>query len=307
MKILFITSNRLGDAVLSSGVLSYLLTTYPKAEFTIVHGAYCGDLFTAVPRLEKLIVLKKQKFNKHWLMLYLKCFTTRWDLVVDLRNSIVSRLLFSKETKILSKRLEKLHKVEENASILGIDYVPEPEIWIDPKVEKEVNQLIPDNIPIIAICPTANWVHKQLPMESWLTLIPMLLKDGFSIMILSSAEEQNQLEPLFQIIPTDKLIPVIGKNIQFACACIKKAKAYIGNDSGLMHIAAALKVPTIGLFGPGYPEHYAPYGTHCAVVKTKESREELLKILAKGIPEKHLMHSIRPEDIFTAVMGIMEN
>ena len=128
-------------------------------------------------------------------------------------------------------------------------------------------------------------------------------------MVVSSTDEQAQLAPLMKIIPSDKLIPIIGKNIQTVAACLKKAKAYIGNDSGLMHASAALRVPTIGLFGPGFPEQYGPYGKNCAIVKTKESREELLKILAEakdGVPEKHLMHSIKPEDIFKAVMNILE-
>ena len=51
---------------------------------------------------------------------------------------------------------------------------------------------------------------------------------------------------------------------------------FVGNDSGLMHIAAASGVPTLGLFGPSREKHYAPWGDHTAVVRTKLSYDELV-------------------------------
>src|SRR5262249_9593448 len=70
VKILFITSNRVGDAVLSSGVLAWLVEKYTDAEFTIACGPYAAGLFRAVPRLERLIVLEKKSWNRHWLELW---------------------------------------------------------------------------------------------------------------------------------------------------------------------------------------------------------------------------------------------
>ncbi len=51
---------------------------------------------------------------------------------------------------------------------------------------------------------------------------------------------------------------------------------FIGNDSGLMHLAAASGVPTLGLFGPTRDWHYRPWGPHTAVVRTRESYDELV-------------------------------
>ena len=54
------------------------------------------------------------------------------------------------------------------------------------------------------------------------------------------------------------------------------ADFYIGNDSGLMHIAAAAGAPTLGLFGPSREAHYAPWGPRAGVVRTAKSYDELV-------------------------------
>jgi heptosyltransferase-3 len=61
-----------------------------------------------------------------------------------------------------------------------------------------------------------------------------------------------------------------------AAACLGRTGFFIGNDSGLMHLAAAVGTPTLGLFGPSRDERYRPWGPRAAVVRTPESYEELM-------------------------------
>jgi ADP-heptose:LPS heptosyltransferase len=58
-------------------------------------------------------------------------------------------------------------------------------------------------------------------------------------------------------------------------ACLRRCMLFVGNDSGLMHMAAAVGIPTLGLFGPSRDEHYAPWGPAAAVVRTPEPYEVL--------------------------------
>ena len=60
-KILFITATRLGDAVLSTGLLNYLYQTYPKAKVTVACGPVPQSIFEGFPNVEQIIPLKKQK------------------------------------------------------------------------------------------------------------------------------------------------------------------------------------------------------------------------------------------------------
>src|SRR5690348_11880497 len=97
MRILFITATRIGDAVLSTGLLGHLLERHPGALLTIAAGAPAAPLFAAVPGLESLLVVAKRPLALHWLALYRHVAGRRWDLVVDLRGSALAYLLRANE------------------------------------------------------------------------------------------------------------------------------------------------------------------------------------------------------------------
>ncbi len=306
MRILFITANRVGDAVLTTGLLSWLEKTYPQARFTIACGPYGADLFRAVPRLDKQIILHKQRYRLHWAALWQETVGTRWDLIVDLRNSIVSRLLWAKRRAIL-KRAPGDHKVVENGKVLGLSPPPDPFIWVTPEAEQQAASLVPTDRPVLALAPAANWPLKQWPLSSFAALVERLiqtesLRDAV-VLILADGREREQITPLLQAVPEARRIEIIGYDLQVAAACLKRARLFVGNDSGLMHLSAATGVPTLGLFGPGFPDIYGPWGPSCAFVRTPESRDALLATLT---PEtKTLMGSLTVEAVFDAACRLL--
>src|ERR1700727_2336807 len=87
MRILFVTANRLGDAVLSTGLLDHLIRTNPRARFTVACGPVAEGVFQRMPNLDRIVVFSKQTFGRHWLMLWSTVVAHPWDLVVDVRGS----------------------------------------------------------------------------------------------------------------------------------------------------------------------------------------------------------------------------
>ena len=78
-------------------------------------------------------------------------------------------------------------------------------------------------------------------------------------------------------LPRDRLIDVAGRiGLLDAYACLVRCDLFIGNDSALMHLAAASSTPTVGLFGPSKDEHYAPWGARTAVARTTLSFDEII-------------------------------
>ena len=109
MKILVISSNLIGDTILSTGVVDHFLKNNPNARFTFIIGPTAGQIYQHFPNLEKIILIKKEKFNTHWLTMYLHCYNIKWDIIVDLRSSFLSFLLFHKKKYIFKKDKNKHH------------------------------------------------------------------------------------------------------------------------------------------------------------------------------------------------------
>jgi ADP-heptose:LPS heptosyltransferase len=282
MRILFITATRVGDAVLTTGLLSYLVGRYPDARFTIAAGAAAAPLFEPVPRLDDLIVITKQRFGLHWLRLWRLCAGRRWDIVIDLRRSAIGWMLFAHERFVGPKSYGTKHRVEILAETLGLqDAPPAPHIWTDAAHESAAAGVIPGTAPVLALAPAANWRGKQWRPERFTDLALRLTANdgilpGARIAVFAAENERAAIEPVLSGIPADRLIDTVGRiDLPTVAACLKRCAFFVGNDSGLMHLAAACDIPTLGLFGPSREEHYAPWGPRCGWVRTKASIEEL--------------------------------
>ena len=130
--ILFITSTRIGDAVLSSGLIRKLAQEAPNARFTIVAGPLAAPLFEHVPGLDALIVMEKRKFGGHWWRLWNQVRRREWGLVVDLRGSMISTFLSRKRRAMHRRGANDTHKVIEAARLLQVqDDPPAPFLYLD--------------------------------------------------------------------------------------------------------------------------------------------------------------------------------
>lgn len=100
---------------------------------------------------------------------------------------------------------------------------------------------------------------------------------GARVAVFGAPHERAEAEPLLSAVGNDDLIDLVGnEHLLTSYAILKRAALYVGNDSGVMHMAAAAGAPTLGLFGPSPDVHYAPWGRMTAVVRTPESHEELM-------------------------------
>lgn len=310
MKVLFITSNRVGDAVLSTGVLAWIVARYPGVQVTVACGPHAADLFSTVPGLEQLLILRKKSFNRHWIDLWLACIGTRWDMIVDLRNSLAARLLRT-QNRAHHMRSVGEHKVIENARILELVPPPAPKIWLSESNIEKAKSLLPQKRPCIAFGPAANWFPKQWPIEKFIALAQKLTaKDGpfpdAPVLVIAGENERASIMPLLNALPAQQAIAIIGQDLLTVGACLKECALFVGNDSGLMHMAAAVGIPTLGLFGPGQEDVYGPWGPCCAFVRTPETREELLTRLPyPGAAIPNLMESLTVECVMEKILQLL--
>jgi len=282
--ILFITATNIGDAVLSSGLIKRLSEEIPNARFTIVAGPAAAPLFACTPNLDEVIVFTKQKDGSHWFDLWRKVRGRRWGLVVDLRGSAISRLISTRRRAVHRKVAgEPIHKVMEAARVLKIEEEPAaPYIYVSPEVEAYASDLLAGQGPILAMAPAANWVGKTWPLERFSRVAMRLLGSdgpmkGGRLMVLGGASERKVALGLKDCVPRHRFIDLAGQvDLVTAFACLRRARLFIGNDSGTMHLAAASGAPTLGLFGPLDERRYAPWGPNTRVVRGGRSYEEIM-------------------------------
>ncbi len=282
-KILFITATRIGDAVLSMGLLNHMVHAHPEAKITIACGPLVTGFFDCVPQVEQVITLKKEKRAGHWRKLWKQVAFTRWDMVVDLRNSAVSRLIWARRRYIFGPHINgQRHKVEQNASVMNLPNTPDPRLWFSETTLRQAAELVPAGTPVLGVGPAANWFAKTWPADRFIALLKILTGEGgilpnARIAVIAAPGEEAQAQPVLDSIPADRRIDLIAKGSpHLAAACIARCDFFVGNDSGLTHSAAAAGVPTLGLFGPSWPHIYRPWGPRAGFVATPKNFAELI-------------------------------
>ncbi len=280
MRVLFVAPSRIGDAVLATGLIDHILRHHPEARITVVAGPISAEIFARMPNLERLIVIEKHRYDLHWLRLWTMAAGHRWDLVVDIRGSGLAWFLRARRRAIM--RVRSGPKIAQLGRILGLDPPPLPVAWTAAEDRALAAGLLPPGPPIIALGPTANWSGKIWPPERFAALFRRLA-DGplrparAAILAGPGAAEQALAAPLRAALP--EAIDLAGRlTLPEAAACLARAALFVGNDSGLMHIAAAAGTPTIGLFGPTPADEYAPAGRAAAAVRSPTRRMEDLTV-----------------------------
>ena len=280
MAMLFITSTHIGDAVLSTGLLAHLLSRHPEQRVTIACGAPAAKVFAATPRLDAIHVLRKQRHHRHWAELWRKTRGTRWDVLVDLRRSIMPWLLRAGQKRVLPKPRGTMHRVELIASTLGLP-PQDPVVWTGPEHEERARGLIDGKgETILALAPGATWAGKVWPADRFAELARRLSAPGgplpdARVLLVGSQDERAPARALVEGLPGGQAIDAFGLDVLSTYAALRRCRLMVGNDSAMMHLAAASGIPTVGLFGPTRDEHYAPWGPAAMVVRTPQSVEEL--------------------------------
>jgi len=274
MAVLFITSTRIGDAVLSTGLLAHLIDTYPEDEVTVACGAPASPLFEAVPRLKALHVMRKKSRGMHWVELWRATVGTRWRLVVDLRRSALPWLLRADRRCQIPTRDEGIHRVELISKTLGMP-PRAPRIFLDDVHRRAIDRLVGDAGPFVVIAPGANWIGKTWPADRFADLATRIAPDR-RVLVVGTEAEREMIRPVFDRLPADRLIDGIDIGLLQTYAAIERADLFVGNDSGLMHLAAATGRPTVGLFGPTDERQFGPWGENGMTVRTPESLKELI-------------------------------
>ncbi len=292
-KVLFVTSNRIGDCVISSGIIREIGRQVPGAGITVACGRPPAPFFRSAPGVERVIVLDKKKAAGHWLDLWRQVVGTHWALVIDIRGSALAYTLRADRRVVYNRRWETgLAKVEMVSRLMGSATPLEPELFIDDRSRAEAAAVIDPQLatapgPVIALAPIAHQPGKSWPADRWGALVELLKAEprfaGWRFMLVGGPGDHAPAAPALRAAG-EQGIDFVGRgDILASAAAIERAALFVGNDSGLMHVAAAAGKPTLGLFGPTEWWLYGPRGPRTAMAASNPVRGEFAPIEALGI------------------------
>jgi len=307
-KVLFVSSNRIGDCVISSGVIEEIRRKLPGARITVACGRPPAPFFRSAPGVETVLILDKKKMAGHWFDLWKQVATTRWDLVIDIRGSALAYLIPARQRIIYNRSWETgLRKVEMVSRLMGSSLPLAPEIWLDDQARAEAAAIIDPQLEgrpmdagkgrarILALAPIAHQPGKSWPADRWGELVTRLMEDprfeGWYFMPVGGPGDRPPASPALEKAG-QHAIDFVGKgDILASAAAINRADLFVGNDSGLMHVAAALGRPTLGLFGPTEWWLYGPWGPKTRTVASNETRGQFAPI--EDLTVDHVLQAVQ--------------
>lgn len=243
----------------------------------------------------------------------------RYDAVIDfqgaVRSAVVGRMARARSVIgesqprewaarwFFSQRVATrgLHVIEQDlelaAAIAGDALRPmAPLLPVDREAESWCNALLAGNAapPIALIAPGAGWGAKRWPVERYAVVAASLRSRGMRVLINSGPGEEK-LAATIESASGGAASPV-SPSLSQLIALTRRIALCIAGDTGPLHLACALGIPVVGIYGPTDPSRNGPFGTRSTVLRSPSSRRDHSR---RAEPESGLL-TIEPEDVLQA-------
>ncbi|MGE3182162.1 MAG: lipopolysaccharide heptosyltransferase I [Phycisphaerae bacterium] len=302
VRILLIKPSSLGDIVHGLPVLAALRRTYPNAHISWLVNRNFADFLEGHPLVNELIVFDRKRYGKIWyhptalasFVAFLhKLRTRKFDLVIDLqglfRSGFLTGMTFAKRRVGFADAREASrwfysertaidangHAVERNVALarsLGmmVDPIVFPLAISGADRAAAERKLLEHGVAsgdFVAVVPGARWPSKQWPIAKLTEVSQWLRAQGMPIVLLGAPDERAAAEEICTAVGAGAHNLAGATSLRELSAILERASSVVCMDSGPMHIAAALQLPTISIFGPTNPARTGPYSDAATVVR----------------------------------------
>jgi heptosyltransferase-2 len=185
-----------------------------------------------------------------------------------------ARFVLLSEVRWGERKLPRM--VDQCAALALPSGAPLPPEWPQPELrvpDAEVaawrarRALAEDGRPVVAVAPGAVGPSKRWPAEAYAELARQLSAKGFAVWVVGGPDE-TQVAAVIAHGGGPHVRDLTGPDLRDAILALAAADAAVSNDSGLLHVAAAIGTPTVGIFGPTSPWHWAPLNPLAATIET---------------------------------------
>ncbi|MCX5913548.1 MAG: lipopolysaccharide heptosyltransferase II [Deltaproteobacteria bacterium] len=336
-KVLVRTANWIGDAVMTLPALASIREGLPKRHLAVLTKPWVADLFSNHPMVDEVILyespgihegvrgkwklareLRQEQFDLAILfqnafeaafIAYLAGIPRRAGYNTDARGILLTRAV------PVNGMIKKGHQVDYYRAMtagLGFQSRPSPPSLALTKSQREEGERILDSRGLqrerglIGLAPGAAYgPAKQWFPERFASLADRLSRDwGARILIFGSQGDRGAASQLIRSARREAADFTGQTTLGQAIGLIARCRLFVTNDSGLMHVAAALGVPVVAIFGSTDPARTGPLGENCRVVRKPLPCAPCLKT---HCPEKReCMEKITVDEVYEAAKGLWD-
>lgn len=292
-RILVIKLRAIGDVLLSTIVTKNLRLAFPQAHIDFLTEPPSVDVLKGNPHINGTMVFKKSETGS--IELITRVRRAKYDMIIDLfgnpRTALATCLSgaryrvgyrFRGRTYayniVAEPRGGEVHNTQFNLDALNAIGIPIQDRSIYFQFDNEEAAYVARFLAsaglndkfLVCLNTGGGWYTKRWRLEQFAALGDRLVAQYGVHVVLSwgrgQLEEVEKLRSLMKqpaFIPPETTLPQLG-------ALLKRCSLVVTNDSGPMHIAAALGVPVVGIYGPTNPVLQGPYGTQHVVVRNEK-------------------------------------
>jgi ADP-heptose:LPS heptosyltransferase len=313
-KILFISLSNIGDIILTTPVLAVLRREFPSAAIDVLSGPNGAEIFAEHPFVSSFI--KYDKFarlpEKQHLIRQLRA--NRYDLIVDLRNSLFPLLIGSRyRTSVIRrpagrgtthKKQQHLRKIKR----LGLDISNAPFAFYVAEKDKESALDLLSTMGImknfVVVSPGAKSHIKRWTKEGFAAVCDRLINEaGLDVLMVGDAQDKKIIAEISALMK-EKAVDLSGRlTLRQLGALIQRSGLLVTNDSAPMHVGASLGVKMLAIFGPTDPKKYGPTHPGSIVVRQELACAPCEKAQCRMSHE--CMRMINPEEVFKAAKNLL--
>lgn len=291
--ILIIKPRAIGDVLLATPVIENIKSQFPHIEIDFLCENFAADVVRGNPFLRDVLTFDKKR--SYTLAIINQIRRKKYDIVIDLfgnpRTALLTRWSGAQTrigfpfrgrayayTDCVTPRGGEVHNVEFNLDVLKHFNVPiiskNPLFSISNDDQIVAERFFSDNNlsgkKIIGINASGGWYTKKWNLNSFSRLIEKILSNGnYEFVLFWGPGELEDAETIQKNVKT-RTYCIPKTTLKEMGALLQRCSYVISNDSGPMHIAASLNVPTLGIFGPTNPHLQGPYGEHHLWVRNEQ-------------------------------------
>lgn len=336
-RVLVIRLRSIGDTVLATPSLAALRRQLPTAQIDILLEDWVAPLLEGFDAVDNVIAVGRSGLERMRTARRLR--RTKYDVVFNLHGGTTSTF-FTRATgarhrvgyanyqyanfytDLLSSSADfwgrtPTHSAEQQLALLGfvgipVEDRPPSRLPIAAEALRSIEQRLANSglrdphSPFALLHPSTAFITKQWPAENFARLAEHLAEKGLSIVAVASKSERAVLEELV----ARSRVPVTtfdDLSLPEITALASRAKLFVGNDSGIAHIAAAVGTPTLVIFGSSNRDHWRPWGDAPSEIVFEEfDCQPCPGYRCEVFGEPRCILSIAPERVITAAERLIE-